>query len=175
MEDHSNIYETMIKIITWKNIPLNKWLTMLWQSRSLSHALCASPVNDAFIMTLSNHCNLSKSMEFWISCMKGSKSLEVGFQQSLSLISTLSSPDSCKRNHAIQPHITTDEVKQAASDLINNVCSLDILYIMISVITYRIIYTYADVLSIITSCFRFLCPPTHCSLLHISIMIWVKE
>ncbi|CAI9287139.1 unnamed protein product [Lactuca saligna] len=121
MEDHSNIYETMIKIITWRNMPLNEWLTMLWQSRSLSHALCASPVNDAFIMTLSNHCNLSKSMEFWISCMKGSKSLEVGFQQSLSLIPTLSSPDSCKHNHAIQPHITTDEVKQAASDLINNV------------------------------------------------------
>ncbi|KAI3788961.1 hypothetical protein L2E82_01744 [Cichorium intybus] len=119
MEEHSNIYETMIRIFTWKNMPLQDCLTMLWQSRSLSHALCASPVNEAFIMTLSNHCNLSKSMEFWISCMKGSKSLEVGFQQSFSLISTLSSPDSCKHNHATES-LTVDQVKQAASDLTNS-------------------------------------------------------
>ncbi|KAL4588484.1 hypothetical protein LXL04_001375 [Taraxacum kok-saghyz] len=121
MEEHSNIYETMIRAFTWKNKSLEECLTMFWQSRSLSHALCGSPVNDAFITTLLNHCNMSKSMEFWISCMKESKSksLEVGFLQSFSLISTLSSQDSCKHNHATT-NTTIDEVKQAASDLMTS-------------------------------------------------------
>ncbi|KAI3778004.1 hypothetical protein L2E82_06951 [Cichorium intybus] len=116
MEHHSDIYETMIGFFTQKNIPLQELLSMLWQSRSLSHALCASPVSDAFIITFTNHCNVSKSVAFWISCMERSKSLEVGFRQSLSVFSTLSSPDSNKHNH-----ITIREVKKAASDLMNNV------------------------------------------------------
>ncbi|KAL4573492.1 hypothetical protein LXL04_020300 [Taraxacum kok-saghyz] len=116
MEHHSDIYETMIKSFMWKNIPLQECLIMLWQSRSLSHALCASTVSDEFIMTFSKHCKLSKSVEFWISCLERSKSLEVGFRQSLSVISTLSSPDSDRHNH-----ITIHEAKQVAYDLISKV------------------------------------------------------
>lgn len=121
MEDHSDIYEMMIRVITRKGVPLKECLGMLWESRSLNHALCTSPVNDAFIMTLSKHCNLSMSMEFWKSCMVRSKSLEVGFSQSLSVISTLSTPYSYDSDHATQTHATIDEVKKAASDLLNSV------------------------------------------------------
>lgn len=53
--------------------------------------------------------------------MERSKSLEVGFRQSLSVISTLSSPDSYKHEHATQQLATIDNVKQAASDLITSV------------------------------------------------------
>ncbi|GJX34689.1 separase isoform X1 [Tanacetum coccineum] len=60
-------------------------------------------------------------MEFWISCMERSKSLGVGFRQSLSVISTLSSPDSYNHEHATHPLSSVDDVKQAASDLISNV------------------------------------------------------
>nr|XP_043623197.1 separase [Erigeron canadensis] len=121
MEDHSEIFEMMFRYFTWKNFPIKQCLAMLWQSRSLSHALCTSTVSDAFILTLSQHCNLtkSKSMEFWISCMDKSKSLEVGFKQSFSIISTLSSPDSHKHDQTL-PLVTIDEVKHAASDLIKN-------------------------------------------------------
>ncbi|KAI3715733.1 hypothetical protein L6452_22720 [Arctium lappa] len=121
MVDHSLIYETMIKFSSWKNVPLHDCLALLWQFRSLSHALCASPVNDEFIKTLSKHCTLSNSVEFWTSCMKRSKSLEVGFRQSLIVISTLSSSHSYVHDHATKPHITIDEVKQSASDLITSV------------------------------------------------------
>lgn len=120
MEDHSDIYEMMIRIFKWKNVPLQECLAMLWQSRSLSHVICASPVNDAFIMTLSKHYSLSKSMDFWKSCMERSKPLEVGFRQSFSVISTLSSSNSY--NHDLtDPYLKIDGVKQAASDLINKV------------------------------------------------------
>ncbi|PWA66399.1 separase [Artemisia annua] len=121
MEDHSDIYEMMFRFFTWKNVPLKECITILWQSRSLRHCLCTSPVSDAFIMTLSKHCELSKSMEFWISCMERSESLEVGFRQSLSVISTLSSPDFYNHEHATQPLATVADIKQAASDLISNV------------------------------------------------------
>ncbi|XP_024980177.1 separase [Cynara cardunculus var. scolymus] len=121
MVDHLLIYETMIKFSSWKNVPLNDWLALLWQFRSLSHALCASPINDEFIRALSKHCALSNSVEFWTSCMKRSKSLEVGFRQSLIVISTLSSSHSYIHDHATKADITIDEVKQSASDLIKSV------------------------------------------------------
>nr|GEU88271.1 separase isoform X1 [Tanacetum cinerariifolium] len=121
MEDHSDIYEMMFRFFTSKNVSLKECITILWQSRSFRHCLCTSPVSDAFIMTLSKHCELFKSMEFWISCMERSKSLGVGFRQSLSVISTLSSPDSYSHEHAPQPLASVDDVKQAASDLISNV------------------------------------------------------
>ncbi|XP_071716106.1 separase [Rutidosis leptorrhynchoides] len=118
VEDHSDIYEILIRYITQKkSVPLEECLAMLWQSRSLNHALCTSPVNDTFFTILSNHCNLSISKEFWRSCMERSKALDVGFSQCFSVISTLSTPDSCNSELAT----TIDEVKKAASDLINTV------------------------------------------------------
>lgn len=52
--------------------------------------------------------------------MERSKPLEVGFRQSFSVISTLSSSNSY--NHDLtDPYLKIDGVKQAASDLINKV------------------------------------------------------
>ncbi|KAK1417650.1 hypothetical protein QVD17_26781 [Tagetes erecta] len=122
MDLHSDIYELMIRFCTCKNISLKECLAMLWQSKSLSHALCTSHVNDAFILTFSKHCKLSKSVEFWKSCMEISKSLEVGFQQCFSVISTLSFPSPCNHNHATEhAHITIDDIKKTAFDLSNSV------------------------------------------------------
>ncbi|KAL8258352.1 hypothetical protein R6Q59_030393 [Mikania micrantha] len=122
MEVHSDIYELMIRLFTCKNVSLKECLIMLWQSKSLSHALCTSHVNDAFISTLSKHCKLSESLEFWKSCMEKSKSLEVGFQQCFSVISTLSSPSTCNHGHATKyAHLAIDDIKKTAFDLSNNV------------------------------------------------------
>lgn len=122
MDVHSDIYELMIRFCTCKNISLKECLAMLWEYKSLSHALCTSRVNDAFISTFLEHCKLSKSIEFWKSCMEKSKSLEVGFQQCFSVSSTLSFPSPCNHNHAIEhAHITIDDIKKTAFDLSNNV------------------------------------------------------
>ncbi|KAL8218762.1 hypothetical protein R6Q57_022135 [Mikania cordata] len=122
MEVHSDIYELMIRLFTCKNASLKECLIMLWQSKSLSHALCTSHVNDEFISTLSKHCKLSESLEFWKSCMEKSKSLEVDFQQCFSVISTLSSPSTCNHGHATKyAHLPNDDIKKTAFDLSNNV------------------------------------------------------
>ncbi|KAK1428290.1 hypothetical protein QVD17_17121 [Tagetes erecta] len=122
MEFHSEIYELIIRFCTRKSISLKECLVMLWQSKSLSHALCTSHVDDAFMSTFSKHCKLYQSLEFWKSCMEKSKSLEVGFQQCFSVISTLSSPSTYNHDHATEyAHLTNDDIKKCASDLSNNV------------------------------------------------------
>ncbi|KAI3774516.1 hypothetical protein L1987_49074 [Smallanthus sonchifolius] len=122
MDVHSDIYELMIRFFTCKNVSLKECLAMLWQSKSLSHALCTSHVNDAFILTFSKHCKLSQSLEFWKSCMEKSKSLEIGFQQCFSVISTLSFPSSCNHDRATEcAHLTIDDIKKTAFDLSNSV------------------------------------------------------
>ncbi|XP_071705360.1 separase-like [Rutidosis leptorrhynchoides] len=130
LKDHCDIYDMLInRYITNKNknksVGLKECLGMLWQSRSLNHALCISPVNDAFIETLSKHSNssLSISMDFWKSCMKRiSKELYVGFTQCFSVISTLSTPDDSYNNKSkLATQTTIDQVKKAAFDLINTV------------------------------------------------------
>ncbi|KAA8545541.1 hypothetical protein F0562_020325 [Nyssa sinensis] len=119
---HTDIYELMIRLFKWKNVPLEKCLAMLWEYRRLCHALCASPVNEAFLVTLSQHCGeLSKSIDFWISCMKRGWPLQVGFQQNFSSMFTISSRGSYGCENSFRSDITVDEVKQAASGLISSV------------------------------------------------------
>ncbi|KAK1435343.1 hypothetical protein QVD17_01104 [Tagetes erecta] len=121
MEFHPEIYELIIRFFTCKkHVSVKECLVMLWQSKSLSHGLCMSDVDDSFILTFSKHCNLFQSLEFWKSCMENIKSLEVGFQQCFSVISTLSSPSTCSRDHAAEcTHVTIDDIKKCASDLSN--------------------------------------------------------
>ncbi|KAF3628570.1 putative DNA polymerase delta subunit 4-like [Capsicum annuum] len=121
LEIHSNIYEMMIQIFM-KNIPLEKSVSLLWRYRRLSHALCTSPVNEMFIKTLSNHCGeLSKSVEYWMKCMKESQPQLIGFQQSFFLTLSLSSKVSRNYQSFLHCDITEDKVKLTASELIHAV------------------------------------------------------
>ncbi|CAK9151202.1 unnamed protein product, partial [Ilex paraguariensis] len=110
MNFHPEVFEILIRLFKWKGVPLEKCLAMLWEYRRLGHALCASSVNESFITTLSRHCGeLSQSIDFWISCMKGSEAQGVGFQQNFSLM--------------FQSDIKVEEVKKAASELLSSVRS----------------------------------------------------
>ncbi|KAK4739682.1 hypothetical protein R3W88_003379 [Solanum pinnatisectum] len=121
LEIHPDIYEMMIQIFM-KNIPLEKSVSLLWRYRRLSHALCTSPVNEMFIKTLSNHCGeLSKSVEYWMKCMKESQPQLVGFQQSFFLTLALSSKVSHSNQSLFHCDITEDKVKLTASELIQAV------------------------------------------------------
>lgn len=100
LEIHPRLYDVVIKLFNEKNIPLAKTLAELWKNKRLNHALCASPVNDVFMNTLSKHqSQLCTSSEFWSMCVEELKPLVVGF------------------------HHINNEIKQAASDLISNVSS----------------------------------------------------
>ncbi|KAL7205879.1 hypothetical protein ACSBR2_018738 [Camellia fascicularis] len=121
-EFHSDIYELLIRLFKRNNVPLEKCVALLWQYRRLGHALCASPVSEAFITTLPQHCGeASKSIDFWARCMNRSWPLEVGFRQSFSFMFTNISRGSCRSNGSFQSDIKVDEVKHAASDLISSV------------------------------------------------------
>ncbi|KAL8478593.1 hypothetical protein ACS0TY_030468 [Phlomoides rotata] len=98
LEIHPMLYDVVITLFNMKNFPLTKTLAELWKNKRLSHALCASPVNDIFMETFSKHQSQNcKSSEFWRMCLEELRPLIVGIQ-----------------------HIN-NEIKQAASDLISNV------------------------------------------------------
>ncbi|KAH9751960.1 Separase [Citrus sinensis] len=122
IEFHNNIYKLMLRLFKCKNVPLEKYLSILWESRRLSHALCISPVNDAFLVNLAEQCGeLSKSIEFWMGCLRGSQPLLVGFQQSLLFLFANSSHGCYISKSSVQPCITIHDVKEAASELISSV------------------------------------------------------
>ncbi|KAJ4717002.1 putative Separase [Melia azedarach] len=122
IEFHQDIYKLMIRLFKWKNVPLEKCLFILWESRRLSHALCVSPVNDAFLINLAEQCGEpSKSVDFWISCLKESQPLLIGFQQSFLFLFANSSHGCYNRTSSVQSGITINDVKEAASELISSV------------------------------------------------------
>ncbi|XP_051146436.1 separase isoform X2 [Andrographis paniculata] len=98
LELHPSLYDAVIKLHKEKNLPLTKIISELWKSRRLSHALCASPVNDMFSRTFSKYQNqLFNSSGFWKMCKEELKPLVVVF------------------------HHTNDELKQVASGLTSHV------------------------------------------------------
>lgn len=122
IEFHNNIYKLMLRLFKCKNVPLEKYMSILWESRRLSHALCISPVNDAFLVNLAEQCGeLSKSIEFWMGCLQGFQPLLVGFQQSLLFLFANSSHGCYISKSSVQPCITIHDVKEAASELISSV------------------------------------------------------
>ncbi|XP_058007009.1 separase isoform X2 [Hevea brasiliensis] len=122
MEFHHDIYKLMIRLFERKNVPLEKFLSMLWESRRLCHALCVTPVCDELLISLSREYGEQfKSIDFWMHCLKGSPPLLVGFQQNFSYLFTSISCDSCDHGASFQSDITVDDVKQAAYELISRV------------------------------------------------------
>lgn len=122
MEFHHDMYELMIRLFEWKNIPMEKWLPRLWDSRRLSHALCVSPINDLCTTNLSLYYSEQfKSMEFWLSCLRGSSPSLVGFQQIFSYLLTSSHDGPANSRTSCQSDVTINNVKEAAIELISTV------------------------------------------------------
>jgi separase len=129
MELLNDAYRLVIKMFKLKSVSMEKWLTLLWESRRLSHALCVSPVNEAFILnSLDDFSDLS-NINFWIHNLKGNQSSLIGFQQNFSFLFASSHRSACDHGSSFQVEITVDEVQKAALKLISNVQSfLDIIY-----------------------------------------------
>lgn len=100
LEVHPRLYEAVIKFLKEKNVPMTKTVSELWKSRRLSHGLCVSPMNNMLLETFSKYqIQLVNSSELWRTLKEELKPLAVGF------------------------HHTIEEIKQAASDIISNVCA----------------------------------------------------
>ncbi|CAL1352707.1 unnamed protein product [Linum trigynum] len=113
-----DIYKLMIRFCEWRNVSVEKCVHFLWGSRRLSHALCFSPIDNAFLTGLScSSDDKFNTMGFWIGCLKVSMPLLVGFQLKLSISSSC-----CSSNLGTdcQLDVTVDGVKKAASELISD-------------------------------------------------------
>ncbi|KAM7250817.1 hypothetical protein ACFE04_022700 [Oxalis oulophora] len=117
---HRDIYELFIRLFRRKNVPLEKFVLLLWGCRRLSsHALCVSPVNETFIMKLSEHYGEHpRSIDFWINSFKGSEPLTVGFEQIFSFLFANFPHGVCVHESSFQLDITADDVKKTASELL---------------------------------------------------------
>ncbi|CAH2078208.1 unnamed protein product [Thlaspi arvense] len=107
-----HIYQLIFRLFKWKHVELEVCLAMLWERRRLSHALCPSPISDAFIRNLSDNCgDKSTCINFWIDCLKGSKANLIGFQQNF---------HDLQNDFLRTSDITTDDITDAASELISS-------------------------------------------------------
>ena len=82
MELFNDAYQLLIKMFKRKNVPIEKWLPLMWESRSLSHALCVSPVNEEFIMNSMDEFSELSNIDFWIRYLQGNQSSLIGFRRS---------------------------------------------------------------------------------------------
>ncbi|XP_030513656.2 separase isoform X1 [Rhodamnia argentea] len=115
------LFRLMIGYFNSKNLEPPKYLTLLWESRRMSHALCFSPISEAFITVLSeHHGEIFQSMDHWMCCLKESQPLLVGFQNILSLLLPLYCKESI-HEITLEPYIGGDQVEEAAIGLISSV------------------------------------------------------
>ncbi|CAK7357007.1 unnamed protein product [Dovyalis caffra] len=122
MEFHNDIYKLMIRLFKWKDIQLHTCLSILWESKRLTHALCVSPVNEAFIMNLPSFSGEQfRSFDSWIHCLKGSPPSLVGFQHNFSYLCTNFPCGSENHKTSFQSDVTVDVVKEAAFEVISSV------------------------------------------------------
>ncbi|VVB12005.1 unnamed protein product, partial [Arabis nemorensis] len=118
---HHAIYQLIFRLFKWKNVKLEVCLAMLWECRRLSHALCPSPISDAFILNLSESFgDKSTCIDFWIDCLKDSKAKLIGFQQIFHDLHNNLLCTSNKDEGPFQSDITIDDIKDAASELISS-------------------------------------------------------
>ncbi|KAM1392417.1 hypothetical protein ACFX2I_019995 [Malus domestica] len=119
MDFHNDIHKLMIRLFKWRNVPLEKCVARFWECRRISHALCASPVNETFIMNLSDHCGELSKYAFWIDSLKDSTPLLLAFQHSFSFLFPNFSRGPWNHQNLFRSDITIDEVKEAAFELIS--------------------------------------------------------
>ncbi|XP_012569077.1 separase isoform X2 [Cicer arietinum] len=121
MELFNDAYRLVIRMFKLKSISIEKWLTLLWESRRLSHALCVSPVNEAFIRNSLDEFSDLSNINFWMRNLQGNQSSLIGFQQNFSFLFASSHRNSCDHGVSFQVDLTVDEVKKAAHELMSNV------------------------------------------------------
>lgn len=100
---------------------LNDLMDIALQSGNVSHSICASPINDALIKTLSNN-SLFDNVSSWENCMK-SNSTKLVFEQNLSILPTLSSLDSYDA-HSTKIHNIIKKVKYEVEDTASLITSV---------------------------------------------------
>ncbi|GJT83453.1 pre-mRNA-splicing factor SYF1, partial [Tanacetum coccineum] len=108
------IYSIGKSLCALGGINIHTTLDMAWDTGSLSHALCASPVNPLFMKTLLEHNIKSDGVQFWTD-NRIRESQKVRFKLCLSVCPTISLVNSHSDAHAIKAQKTIDVIKSDAS------------------------------------------------------------
>ncbi|KAI3976406.1 hypothetical protein MKX01_038705 [Papaver californicum] len=107
----NEMYKLIIKFLKRNNVPAEQCLTFLWADRRLTHALCPSPVHKDFVDDFELHFGVdSSSIGFWVSCLKDSPELLIGFCQRFSLSDSILGDHHC--GNSLGSHVTFSEVKE---------------------------------------------------------------
>ncbi|KAJ0987621.1 hypothetical protein J5N97_005977 [Dioscorea zingiberensis] len=86
MQLQNEIYKQIIILYKLKNVSMEECLTILLGGRWLNHAICGSPLDEAFIMMLYKRFNIpANSADFWVNAIKSSSPLLLGLKQKLSI------------------------------------------------------------------------------------------
>ncbi|GKB63489.1 separase isoform X1, partial [Tanacetum coccineum] len=93
--------------------PGKEFLGIALQSGNVHHAICSSPVKDAFLDMVQKHSSSSTGMPYWRTCVT-SESLEAGTYQSLSMLPLLSCLELDDDTPKVQE--TIEKVKRSVSD-----------------------------------------------------------
>nr|GEW50663.1 hypothetical protein [Tanacetum cinerariifolium] len=113
MVQHARLYKMMLKCAALGGINIHTTLDMAWNTGSLSHALCASPMDPLFMETLLEHNIESDGVQFWTAGMGESQKVRV--ELCLLVCPTISSVNSHSNAHAIKAQKTNDEIKSVVS------------------------------------------------------------
>lgn len=90
----------------------------------MSHALCTSPISNTFVKIVSEYFGEhSESMDCWISSLKESQPLIVGFWNCFTFTSLSSSSGSSNPEISLQLDTGVHEVKQAFLAIVSSVRS----------------------------------------------------
>ncbi|OVA03751.1 Peptidase C50 [Macleaya cordata] len=127
----NDVSKLIIIFLKRKNVPLEQCLAMLWADGKLTHALCTSPVDEDFLSDFERNFGVdSNAISFWISCIKDSPELLIGFRQKFSLSdSILAQVGHYHSGSPLGSDVTINEVKEVTSALISRVRSHKLVFL----------------------------------------------
>lgn len=123
MELYKDVYRLVIRMFKLKNVSIEKWLALLWESRRISHPLCISPVHEEFILNSSDSFDELSSIDSWTRYLQGSQPLMIGFQQNFSFLFADVLRSSCNYGNSFQVDIKIDDIQKIALELKSSVRS----------------------------------------------------
>ncbi|KAL5992928.1 hypothetical protein ACLOJK_013847 [Asimina triloba] len=118
-----DIQKLIIDLCNWNNVSLERCLAVLWGDRRLNHSLCVLPIEETFMLNLSQQLGVHvDSIDYWIRCMGSSPPSLLGFcQQFLLPDSNLPQLGRGAPKRSLDCDVSIDETRKAAAALISTV------------------------------------------------------
>ncbi|CAL9041755.1 unnamed protein product [Musa banksii] len=117
------ICKVIIRFSMPENMLSEKCIFMLWSNRRLNHSLCSSPIDEVFVLNISEQFGLNVNfLDYWINCIKQHPPSQCMLLQKLfpnDFVLSEATGHSSKRPFGAQ--ISTEEVKEVATSLVAEV------------------------------------------------------